>query len=88
MEHAEKRWQAFGFSIVLFAALLLTYGLYRLRLQRIANTGTEFFTGFFLILIIATIITYALLLLALWRYQKQLSPAMSIGIFIGTLIGW
>jgi lysophospholipase L1-like esterase len=88
MEKAEKRWQTFGFSIILFAVIILTYGLYRLRLQRIANTGTEFFTGFFLILVIATLIAHVLLFLGLWRYPKQITPRLSIGFTVFSFIAW
>jgi hypothetical protein len=100
MEANQKLWQRIGFAFILCAALILAYGLYNLRVQRIANTGTEFFTGFFLALSIATLAFHLLLFFGMRQIltlspQKAkswtvftLSPRLAIIWIVISLIGW
>jgi lysophospholipase L1-like esterase len=88
MEAKHKIWQHIGWGFIVVAAIILSYGLYNIRLQRIANTGTEFFTGFFLALIISTLVFHLALLLARKQVIERLSSQIVIIWIVASLLIW
>jgi lysophospholipase L1-like esterase len=88
MEQHEKLWKRIGIAIITIAAAVLVYGLYNVRLQRIGNTGTEFFTGFFTVIVISTIAFHILLFIGISRFATRISPRLGIAWIVVSLIGW